>query len=92
MLNTEIPYENLSRDYNRLHELLNNYPFVVGFVAININKEPDKEYSECQKFFKEKAGSFEYFNFKEIAIPLSYGKKSFEEICKACNVQFFDVE
>lgn len=88
MKNTEIKY-NLSTDYKKLHQLLKDGKMLIGFIAVDIDGIPNKEYSKVVPMsYSSKYKSFDLgFTFFEI----DFDKIGFEELCKKQNIRFFDL-
>jgi hypothetical protein len=88
MKNSEIKYS-LSRDYERLHTLLKSGVIIVGFIAIDIDGVPNKNYSKIVEMsYKEQYQMFDLgFSFFE----QNFDKKDFSKLCENQNLQYFDI-
>jgi hypothetical protein len=85
MLNTKIKYKT-STDYSELYRLLKDDYLLIGFIAIDIDGIPNKEYSKLvQMSYNSKLKSFDLgFTFFEC----DFDKIGFEELCLKVNLRF----
>ena len=84
MKNTEIKYTNLSKDYNRLYELLHDEKNIAGYVSTgtDYSKIVNIVYVKNQGLYDFCTMSF----FEE-----DFNKDAFIEMCESYNVRFFDI-
>jgi hypothetical protein len=85
MLNTDIKY-NTSTDYKELYRLLKEGNLLIGFIAIDVDGVPNKDYSKLiQMSYNEKWKSFDLgFTFFES----DFDKIGFEQLCLEQNLRF----
>jgi len=86
MKNSNIHYE-LSKDYERLYELLKQGKIIVGYMSME--SENSSEYSTLHNFWHNK--EYQYFNLNGNLYERYFDKTKFIEYCQKWNVRFIDI-
>ncbi len=89
MKNTKIKYK-LSTDYERLFKLLKEDNLIIGFIALDIDNVPSKEYSKVTQFSYDAASKiFDLGNC--ILFEYDLDKINFKNLCEEFNIRYFDL-
>lgn len=90
MKNTEIPYRNLSTDYERLYGLLKSGVKLIGFTA----RYWDGGWLKDESSITELSYDAEYkvFNLNCTLLDSGFGKDGFGRFCNRAAIRFFDPE
>lgn len=88
MKNSDIKY-NLSKDYNKLYDLLKKGNIIIGFIAVGIDNISSMEYSKVTTMHYN--SDHKFFDIGFTVFEMDFDKNKFIEICKKENVRFFDL-
>lgn len=90
MKTIDIKYNNLSKDYNRLYDLLKQNYIIVGFCSLDIECKIDNDYSECRLFSYN--SKYQYFDIIGTMFESDFNKEKTIKMCENYNVKYFDIK